>query len=196
MKWVRNVGEKPPRSRNDRSVSSAVVTGRVAQQPLAIRWKRGISVSIRRYDGRTALRQEGNRPDRPSAPAYSRPSLVVAHRHRHLGVLGRHAELVEEPQQVGVGALVVHDEAGVDGADLGPSTTWVSAWPPSRVSASKSVTWDSRPSTWAAVQPGDSAAHDGDAVGASRGHASALPRSKSAIGSRGGLPSSRRRARR
>ena len=62
--------------------------------------------------------------------------VVRTHRHRHVGVLGLHPELVEEPQQVRVGALVVHDEAGVDGQDDPSSTTCVSACPPSRESAS------------------------------------------------------------
>ena len=39
---------------------------------------------------------------------------VVADRHRHVGLLRRHAELGEEPEQGRVGAPVVHDEAGVD----------------------------------------------------------------------------------
>jgi predicted NAD/FAD-binding protein len=40
----------------------------------ARRWNRGISVSIRRYAGRSTLRQVGNRPRQPSAPAHSRPA--------------------------------------------------------------------------------------------------------------------------
>ena len=40
---------------------------------------------------------------------------VVAHRQRHLGLLGRDTELVEEAEKRRVGVLVVDDEAGVDG---------------------------------------------------------------------------------
>ena len=71
MKWVRNSEENRPRSRNDSSVSSLWPSAVSASTRRAIRWKRGISTSIRRYDGRTALRQVGNRPARPSAPAHS-----------------------------------------------------------------------------------------------------------------------------
>ena len=39
---------------------------------------------------------------------------VAAHRHAHVGGLGLHAELAEQPEQVGVRAQVVHDEATVD----------------------------------------------------------------------------------
>ena len=42
------------------------------------------------------------------------PGVVVADGHRHLGGLGDHAQLGEEPEQHRVGAWVVHDEAGVD----------------------------------------------------------------------------------
>ncbi len=86
MKWVRKRGENDPRSRKDRSVSSsspAPLVELVETNRFAIRWNRGISVSIRRYDGRSACRHDGNRPDRPSAPAYSSPP------HRSSGVSSR-----------------------------------------------------------------------------------------------------------
>ena len=186
MKWVRNSGENRPRSRNDASVSSSVgapVASRRARRR-AIRWKRGISTSIRRYDGRTALRQVGNRPGQTERAGPLQPEVVGAHRHGHVGVLGLHAELVEEPHQVGVGALVVHDEAGVDTAI--PSTSWVSACPPSRESASKRVTRASRPSTCAALSPATPlpmTATRRPAAHWVRAHALALSSSKSAIGS-------------
>lgn len=40
-------------------------------------------------------------------------AAVAPYGHAHLGVLGGDAELVEEPEQVRVGALVVHDESAV-----------------------------------------------------------------------------------
>jgi len=42
-------------------------------------------------------------------------ATVAVARHAHVGVLGGDAELAEQAQQCRVGALVVHDEAGVDG---------------------------------------------------------------------------------
>jgi hypothetical protein len=44
------------------------------------------------------------------------------HRQRHLRLLGLHAQLGEEPEQGGIGPLVVHDEPGVDGQFLGGQT--------------------------------------------------------------------------
>ena len=42
------------------------------------------------------------------------PAPVAAHRHAHVGGLGLDPELAEQPEQVRVGAQVVHDEAAVD----------------------------------------------------------------------------------
>ncbi len=54
----------------------------------------------------------------PRAPAYSRPGAVVAHRHRHVGVPRRDAELGEQPAQRRVGPVVVDEERRVDSDDV------------------------------------------------------------------------------
>ena len=56
-------------------------------------------------------------------------ALVVADRHRHLGGLGGDTELGEQPQQHGIGARVVHDEAGVDGQPVHEVRVGVTAEP-------------------------------------------------------------------
>ncbi len=64
------------------------------------------------------LPQVGGGREQATPPERTSPlqaAVVVADRHRHLGGLGRHSELREQAQQHGVGARVVHDEAGVDG---------------------------------------------------------------------------------
>ena len=97
----------------------------------------------------------GEHARRTAAAGVRQSAALARDAHAHLGGLGRHAELAEEAQQVGVGPLVVDDEAAVD-AQRGrrdPGTSWVCAWPPSRLSASKRVTSWAGDSTWAAVSP-------------------------------------------
>ena len=106
--------------------------------------------------------------------------LVAAHRHRHLGVLCLHAELVEQAQQLGVGAQVVHDEAGVDRVLTAGVRDDVGV----RVAAQPGVGLVERhvaPATEhvGSEQPRHPAAHDGNP--ARRAHASS--NSKNAMGS-------------
>ena len=70
MKCRAKYGVKPCASMNARRVVSSPSSSSSAR---AARWKRGISVSIRRYAGRAALRHVGNSPAAPRAPAHSRP---------------------------------------------------------------------------------------------------------------------------
>ena len=63
--------------------------------------------------GRSSRDGRAAKPARPRAPGVLEAALLAAHAERHVAGLGRHAELPEQPQQVRVGALVVHDEAGV-----------------------------------------------------------------------------------
>ena len=70
MKCRAKYAVKPWVSRKLRNVVSSPSS---ARRRRAARWKRGISVSIRRYAGRARLRPVGNRPAAPSAPAHSRP---------------------------------------------------------------------------------------------------------------------------
>ena len=46
------------------------------------------------------------------------PAVVVAHRHRHVGLLGGDPEVVEQPAQRRVRAVVVHQKRGVDADDV------------------------------------------------------------------------------
>ena len=85
---------------------------------VAARWKRLTSASIRKYRGRARDDHVGNRPPIPRAPAYSSPLLSSRTDMRHVGVLGRDAEFVEQPAQRGIGAVVVHEEGRVHTDDL------------------------------------------------------------------------------
>ena len=123
-------------------------------------------------------------PRRPSAPAHSSPVVVRAHRHRHVGLLGLHPELVEEPQQVRVGALVVHDEAGVDGDAVDHVGVRVATQPGvGLVERDPGLTAEHV----CGRQPGDPAADDGNLSRRSLAHASASSSSNRAMGWVGGL---------
>ena len=115
MKWRTKCGEKPPASRNSRSVSSLAVvvrTWRAAPGPDGgTAGSRPASASGRRRQRRPGGEQAA-RAERTGV-LHSGPG--VADGQRHLRGLGLDAELGEEPQQGGVGPAVVHDEAGVDG---------------------------------------------------------------------------------
>ena len=95
-----------------------------------------------------------DQPARPSAPAHSRPvpsSRIDIDISDGWVVTPSSANRREQHR---VGARVVDDEAGVDRQGREPScTSWVSACPPSRSSASYSVTCAARAATWAAVSP-------------------------------------------
>ena len=83
-------------------------------------------------------------------------AALAAHAEGHVALLRADAELGEQPQQGGVGALVVDDEARVEGrprARRRPRTATVFACPPRRSSRSNSVTSCVRPRMWAAVSP-------------------------------------------
>ena len=80
----------------------------------------GLAVEARDLDEHrevARLAEVGRRREEPRAAQRAGPlqvAVVVLDRHRHLGRLGGHAELGEQPQHHRVGARVVHDEAGVD----------------------------------------------------------------------------------
>ena len=91
-----------------------------------------------------------------AAAGVRQAARVAGDAHAHLGGPRANPQLAEQPQQVGVGALVVHDEPAVD-----PQRPPVCARTrrgcerarPDGPSASNSVTsWD-RARTWAAVRP-------------------------------------------
>ena len=85
----------------------------VARGARGRRWKRGTGAASggAAVDSARALGEEALQ----AAPAgVLGPAASSRYAHAHLGVAGLHAELGEEPEQQGVGALVVDDEAGVD----------------------------------------------------------------------------------
>ena len=64
--------------------------------------------------------QRGQRRKQPADAACAcvfEPAGVVAHRHRHVGLRGGDAQLVEQPAQRRIGAVVVHQEGAVDADD-------------------------------------------------------------------------------
>ena len=106
---------KPPSARKSRRVWSRGAPSGCSSRARAWRWKRGTSVSIRRNAGRRRFRPVGKSPRRPSAPAYSRPAASSRTDIDISEGWVADADLGEEAQQGRVGALVVDDEAGVDG---------------------------------------------------------------------------------
>ncbi|RPK90738.1 hypothetical protein EES47_07530 [Streptomyces sp. ADI98-12] len=56
----------------------------------------------------------GEQPARPERPRVLQTAALAPYRHAHLRLLGLDTQFAEEPQQVRVGPLVVHDEPGVD----------------------------------------------------------------------------------
>ncbi len=170
MKWVRNSGENPPRSRKERRVSSSSPPAEASSRlghPVEARDLHQ-HPQVRRAQRVTPRGEETGQAERAGVLQRDR---VVAHRHRHLGVLGLHAELVEEPEQVGVGALVVHDEARVDRHPVDHVGVGVATEPGVRLVERhlRLLAQHVRSS-----QPGDPTAYDCDASGDDPGHASAL----------------------
>ena len=87
-------------------------------RPAVEAWDGGEHPQVRRV-GEVAGGRDDAAPAERSRPL--QPGAAVADGHRHLGVLGRDAELGEQAEQHRVGALVVHDEAGVDGRAARPA---------------------------------------------------------------------------
>ena len=109
--------EKRCRSRND--AERLVVGGGVVVEQA----RGGPVESLDLGQHRQIPRPGQGRPGReqPAEAAGARvleAAAVVAHRHRHVGVLGGDAEIVEQPAQRGVGAVVVNQERGVDADDV------------------------------------------------------------------------------
>ena len=94
-----------------RGVGRDPVRGEQAPRPAVEAWDLGEHPEVRRPQvaagGEEAARAEG--------AGVLEAGGVVAHRERHLGLLGGDAELGEQPEQGRVRALVVDDESGVDG---------------------------------------------------------------------------------
>ena len=94
-------------------VAAGRVLGRLEQRP-------GPPVEARDLHQHPEVRRSrqvaagGKEAARPQRAGVLQTRADVPHGHRHLGLLGLHAELGEEAQQHRVGALVVHDEPGVD----------------------------------------------------------------------------------
>ena len=64
---------------------------------------------------RTGERRPGRKqPAEAAGPCVLQSSRVVAYRHRHVGFPGGDTEFIEKPAQGGVGAVIVHEERGVD----------------------------------------------------------------------------------
>ena len=68
-----------------------------------------------------------------AAAAVFEPAPPARHRERHVRVARGDAELAEQPHQVRIGAVVVHQEAGIERARRrsARSTSTVLVWPPS-----------------------------------------------------------------
>ena len=56
----------------------------------------------------------GEHTTESARPRVLEPTPLAPHRHAHVGGLRLHLQLGEEPEQIRVGAVVVHDEPGVD----------------------------------------------------------------------------------
>jgi hypothetical protein len=56
----------------------------------------------------------GKDPRTPPASGVGQPAALAGDAHAHLGRPGRHVQLGEQPQQIGIGAFVVDDEPAVD----------------------------------------------------------------------------------
>ena len=108
--------EKPWCARKSRSGRSSVSSSR--SSCVAARWKRSDLGQHRQVARPRQVPQGGEQPAEPPRPRILQAAGVAAHRHRHVGVAGGHAEFVEHPAQRRVGAVVVHQERAVDGDDL------------------------------------------------------------------------------
>ena len=84
----------------------------------ARRWKYLTWASIARYRGRADVRPLREQAGHALGARVLQAAAVAVHAHRHLGFLGGDAELGEQPQQVRVGAVVVHQERRVEPGDL------------------------------------------------------------------------------
>ena len=62
-----------------------------------------------------AAGQARDQPAEAALPGVLQAAAGAADRHAHLGDLGAHAQLVEQPGEQGICARVVHDEPGVHG---------------------------------------------------------------------------------
>ncbi len=97
----------------ERGEGFVVVGGLVAEQP------GGGSVESLYFGQHRQIAGMGQRrpgrkqpPDPPGARIFQ-PAAVVAHRHRHVGLLGGDPEVVEQPAQSRIRAVIVHQECGV-----------------------------------------------------------------------------------
>ena len=102
----------------ERREGFVLVGGLVAEQasrgpvePLDLGQHRQIAAAGQRRPGREQA------ADAPGAGVLQ-PAVVVAHRHRHVGLLGGDTEVVEQPAQRRVGAVVVDQEGAVDADDV------------------------------------------------------------------------------
>ena len=141
-----------------------VAGGLVAQQPGG-----GPVESLHFGQHRQIARAGQRRPgreqpsDAPCACVFQ-PAAVVAHRHRHVGLLGGDPEVVEQPAQRRIGAVVVHQECGVDPDHVAVTAVQVMGV---GVSTDSAVSLEQRDPVAARqqvrrCQPCDSATDDGD----------------------------------
>ena len=72
----------------------------------------------RQVAGPGQRRPGGEQPADAPGACVLQPAVIVAHRHRHVGLLGGDAEVVEQSAQRRVGAVVVHQERRVDADDV------------------------------------------------------------------------------
>ncbi|KAB7760846.1 hypothetical protein MMUC44124_05905 [Mycolicibacterium mucogenicum DSM 44124] len=76
----------------------------------------GEQAQVTRGDHRAGCGEQARQPLRAGV---LQAAAFAADRHRHVGFLGPDTEFGEQPQQRRIGAVVVHDEAGVDADDGG-----------------------------------------------------------------------------
>ncbi|MCW2675360.1 MAG: hypothetical protein JWR70_400 [Modestobacter sp.] len=147
--------QREPVERGDPAPTALVLGAGELQQPPRLPVE---ALHLGRHAQEAGGRPPGaaGRTGRPARARRRTPGAALARDgHGHLGRPGAHAELGEQPQQVRVGPLVVHDEAGVDGQDPVVRRRHVVRVrvPASRPSVSNSVTSWVVCSRWAAVSP-------------------------------------------
>ena len=76
-----------------------------------------------------------NTPAR-SVPAHSRSGLLQGQRKRHIARMHVYPQQRKQADQIGIGAIVVHQKTGIHRVDPSSVTSTVLLWPPSRESAS------------------------------------------------------------
>lgn len=98
------------------------VRSAVPQQPPGQPVEAGHGGEHPRIGGVAERGRAGEETGRAAGPRVLQAASLAPDGHAHLRLLRGHAEFGEEPQQVRVGAPVVHDEAGVDVVDaaVGP----------------------------------------------------------------------------